>query len=542
MLRAHAAAVCDTTHWASFHELIERIRDWLFEDGPWWMCSFVFHLLLICSLALLGTQVITAVDPKEIVIEQPPPEKNILPPIEIAPPDKPIPGEDDPDRPAILDLTVPPPEMTRLTPVTGLQDVAGDSGREPRRGTRDGVDDPTASNPFAPGNIVAIGPGPLSPKGGSFGPYYATNKNRRGDEGLGPYGPRDPNVRGDQIIIGPIRVGEGTVRRALQWLAKHQLPDGRWSLDTYKARCKDATCTGPGDVRSDVAATALALLPFLGAGQTQNTRGPYMNNVRAGLYWLVRNQGADGDLRGGYNMYAHGLATIALCEAYGMSRDKSIGAAAQRAVDFIQNAQNPKTGGWRYQPGDEGDTSVVGWQIMALKSAQMAGLNVDTAVIERAKLFLKSVSSSGSEGSFAGGKFGYTPGNGATPTMTSVGLLCCQYLGMPRSDPAMVDGTAYLLANAPEPSVRNLYYWYYATQVMHNQPGREWDTWNRKIRRILIETQATEGCAAGSWAPQTPSPDPWGSRGGRLMMTSLSALTLEVYYRYLPLYQVDSNQ
>ena len=77
---------------------------------------------------------------------------------------------------------------------------------------------------------------------------------------------------------------------------------------------------------------------------------------------------------------------------------------------------------------------------------------------------------------------------------------------------------------------------------MHNQPGPEWKTWNRKIRRILIETQATEGCAAGSWAPQTPSPDPWGSRGGRLMMTSLSALTLEVYYRYLPLYKVDSDQ
>jgi len=540
MLRAHAAAVCDATHLASFRELIEHIRGWFFEDGPWWMCSFVFHLLLICSLALLGTQVITAVDPKEIVIEPPPPERNVLPPITIAPPDKPILGKDDPDNPAKLDLTVPLlTETTSLTPVIGLQGVADGGGREAGRGTRDGSDDPNAGNPFAPGNIVKIGLGPVSPIAGSFGPYDTSNKNRRGEDGLGPFGPRDPRAPKG---IGPTPVSERCVGRALQWLARHQLPDGRWSLEAYKTRCKDATCTGPGDVRSDVAATALALLPFLGAGQTQNTRGPYANNVRIGLYWLIRNQGPDGDLRGGYNMYAHGLAAIALCEAYGMSRDKSIGAAAQRAVDFIQNAQNPKTGGWRYQPGDEGDTSVVGWQIMALKSAQMAKLNVDTAVIERAKLFLKSASSSGSEGSFAGGKFGYTPGNGATPAMTSVGLLCCQYLGMPRNDPAMVDGTAYLLANAPEPRVRNLYYWYYATQVMHNQPGPEWDTWNRKIRRILIETQATEGCSAGSWAPQTPSPDPWGSRGGRLMMTSLSALTLEVYYRYLPLYKVDSDQ
>ena len=539
MLRAHADAVCDTTHLASFRELIERIRDWLFEDGPWWMCSFVFHLLLICSLALLGTQVITAVDPKEIVIEPPPPDKIVLPPITIARPDKPILGKDDPDKPAKLDLTLsPPPEMSGFSLVNVLQGMAGDSGREPSRGTPDGSNKPTAGNPIGPDGVLAIGPGPLPRKGRSFGPYDLSNENRLGDGGLGPFGPRDPRWRTSQINTEK----ERCVRRALQWLAKHQLPDGRWSLEAYKTRCKDGTCTGPGDVRSDVAATALALLPFLGAGQTQNTRGPYANNVRAGLYWLMRNQGSDGDLRGGYNMYAHGLATIALCEAYGMSHDKSIGAAAQRAVDFIQNAQNPKTGGWRYQPGEEGDTSVVGWQIMALKSAQMAMLNVDTAVIERAKLFLKSVSSSGSEGSFAGGRFGYMPGNGPTPTMTSVGLLCCQYLGMPRNDPAMVDGTAYLLANAPETGVRNLYYWYYATQVMHNQPGRVWDTWNRKIRRILIETQATEGCAAGSWAPQTPSPDPWGSRGGRLMMTSLSALTLEVYYRYLPLYQVDSNQ
>jgi hypothetical protein len=124
---------------------------------------------------------------------------------------------------------------------------------------------------------------------------------------------------------------------------------------------------------------------------------------------------------------------------------------------------------------------------------------------------------------------------------------------MAKNDPLMVTGTTCLVQNAPSVnghyryednqvnlSGRNIYYWYYATQVMHNQPGPAWDKWNRKIRRVLIETQVSGGCANGSWDPNSPTKDTWGIDGGRLMVTSLSALTLEVYYRYLPLYQLDT--
>ena len=102
----------------------------------------------------------------------------------------------------------------------------------------------------------------------------------------------------------------------------------------------------------------------------------------------------------------------------------------------------------------------------------------------------------------------------------------------------MTDGTQYLLAHLPEPSFRNLYYWYYASMVMHNIYDQPWDTWNRKMKRLLVESQNVDShrCARGSWDPDGPTKDQWGSQGGRLMMTSLSALTLEVYYRYLPLY------
>jgi hypothetical protein len=106
----------------------------------------------------------------------------------------------------------------------------------------------------------------------------------------------------------------------------------------------------------------------------------------------------------------------------------------------------------------------------------------------------------------------------------------------------MIEGTAFLMQNQPDVSGRNLYYWYYATQVMHNQPGPDWDMWNRKMRRALIDTQCKEGnCAAGSWDPKSPEVDAWGDSGGRIYMTSLAALTMEIYYRYLPLYKLNEE-
>jgi hypothetical protein len=128
--------------------------------------------------------------------------------------------------------------------------------------------------------------------------------------------------------------------------------------------------------------------------------------------------------------------------------------------------------------------------------------------------------------------------------MTAVGLLCLQYGGMRRTDPQMAEGVTALMRGMPDPKGggRNLYFWYYATQVMHNVSGPDWDTWNRRMRNILLDTQCkTNNCAMGSWDPDKPTKDAWGEAGGRLMVTSLSALTLEVYYRYLPLYKLENT-
>ena len=125
--------------------------------------------------------------------------------------------------------------------------------------------------------------------------------------------------------------------------------------------------------------------------------------------------------------------------------------------------------------------------------------------------------------------------------MTAVGMLCRQYLGLDAKDPSMLEGKTCLMENPPASSLmRNCYYWYYATLAMHNFADADWDAWNRKMRRLLIESQEKEGCATGSWDPSMPTPDFYGMKGGRLMMTSFNALTLEVYYRYLPLFKTDS--
>jgi len=238
-------------------------------------------------------------------------------------------------------------------------------------------------------------------------------------------GPSSPGSGKRSVLRGATRASERAVAAALNWLARHQMPDGRWSLDKFTERCKDATCTGAGKCpNADSAATALALLPFLGADQTHTSKGPYQKIIRAGIDWLLKNQNSGtGDLRCGQSMYAHGLAAVCLCEAYGLSNDAKLRPAAQNALRFIVEAQSKEDGGWRYSPGDSGDLSVTGWQLMALKSGQMAGLQVPRAAFDKAKAFLDACAIGNSKGLFR-----YMPayGHKGSNTMTAVGLLCNQ--------------------------------------------------------------------------------------------------------------------
>ncbi|HTU19418.1 MAG TPA: prenyltransferase/squalene oxidase repeat-containing protein [Gemmataceae bacterium] len=351
---------------------------------------------------------------------------------------------------------------------------------------------------------------------------------------------------------------EATVARGLLWLALHQAPDGHWSLhDFHKygrekpgGRIIGCNCEAGTTTRNDVAATGLGLLPFLGAGIThkpgKTTAKDYVKTVEGAVNWLIRNQGAkDGSYSG--NMYAHGIATIAMCEAYGLTSDPRIKISAQRALNFIAYAQDNAGGGWRYSPKQAGDTSVTGWQLMALKSGQMAGLSVPRNTLKLADRFLDSVELSDKGSSMAGktGGFGYTPGQPPTITMTAVGLLCREYSGVGPKNPALQKGIQRL-RTAPPGKNNNIYYLYYATQVMHHMQGESWRFWNegvtadgKKVHNGMRDTLISQ--QDNGKTPQHPHQiGSWGgSQGGRLMATSLSILCLEVYYRHLPLYRRD---
>jgi hypothetical protein len=388
--------------------------------------------------------------------------------------------------------------------------------------------------------VKALGPGPLV-RGTGVGAGGSGRGPGSGGSGNG-FGARGDGAARKAMVggYGGTKASERAVAAALNWLARHQNPDGSWSLNGFAQYCQGDPCTDGGSAKSDVAATAMGLLPFLAAGQTHQSKGPYRQTIGAGFDWMIRKMKRDGDLRDGGNMYAHGLASITLCEGFGLSQDSRIGLAAQNAIRFIEKAQIPGTGGWHYGIPPQatlGDTSVVGWQLMALKSAQMAGLECNPPTFDGAKKWLKLVTKSKT-----GGLFAYNPTSGVAPAMTSVGLLCTQYMGTKRDDPAIQEGMNYLMNHLPNINSRDTYYWYYATQVMHNVPGPQWDTWNREMRRVLIDTQIKDGCAAGSWDPGNPTADKHREPGGRVMITSLSALTLEVYYRYLPLYKLDAEE
>jgi len=298
---------------------------------------------------------------------------------------------------------------------------------------------------------------------------------------------RDPRIRRQAVErAGGTTATEAAVTRALIFLSRHQHADGSWSLrEFHKSPHCDGTCRGQGSTNSRVAATALSLLPFLGAGQTHK-EGDYTEAVHQGLEWLIEHQREDGSLEDGGQMYAHGQAAIALCEAYALSGDSELRGPAQEALNFIVRAQDRNGGGWRYVPRQPGDTSVVGWQLMALKSGQMGYLSVPSKSFERAGLFLNSVTKDGS-------RYSYQPGGRHTPAMTAEALLCRQYLGWPRDHDGLKRGVDYLLENLPDARRPNIYYWYYATQVMHHYGGDAWERWNASMQRALLGTQETRG-------------------------------------------------
>ena len=342
--------------------------------------------------------------------------------------------------------------------------------------------------------------------------------------------------------MGGNDASEAAIDRGLKWLAKHQFSDGGWSFDHDSHPDCLGQCRQSGTMKScRTGATGLVFLAFLGNGQTPK-HGEYQSELKRGVEFLQKNsrmtpQGLDlcPTVTSNEKMYVQGICAMALCELAGLTKDNRAKSMAGDAVKFITNGQNPKSGGWRYLPYPQGtnpgDTSVVGWQIMALKAAKTAKINFPPSTFRGAELFLNSTSAEG------GSRYVYesNPSSTPSPSMTAAGLLCRMYMGWDRNNKALEQGVKYLASL--KPSYKNMYFNYYATQVMYHWGGDEWNAWNTDMRDLLVRTQVTTNLqhAKGSWEQS----DVHGDAGGRLYMTCLSLMTLEVYYRYLPLYRQD---
>lgn len=336
---------------------------------------------------------------------------------------------------------------------------------------------------------------------------------------------------------GGTESSEAAVTEALKWFSRHQIKGGpmtgAWTFE-HNIVCRNACGNGCDKNRAKQinGATALALLPFMGAGQT-HLKGEFRSTVWQGLKFLIQN-GKPGkqnglpviDYRGGGNMYDHGLAAITLCEAYAMTGDPEIAGPAQAAVNFIVAAQG-RDGGWRYGVRDaRGDTSVVGWQVMALKSGYMGHLAVPPQTVKGSILFLDSVASD------SGSIYGYTDKvTKFRPATSAVGLLCRMYSGWDKNHPGIIKGVEHISKHGM--SKRDMYYNYYAAQVLRQYGGEKWDKFNADLRDFLVESQAQDSGAKGSWWFEGA-----GHMGGagRLCLTSFATMILEVYYRHMPLY------
>jgi hypothetical protein len=476
-------------------DVAEDLKE-ILRNAPAWLISTVFHMSLLIVLGLLAVANKSTMN--DVAIEV---------------------AREDPIGTQLEDPSILEGDSTRLENPHDPEQTITPTDLPP-------VDDPLAS-PLEIGELK-LGPtsgaitGPVTIEGAPIGLALKGRQIGSRNVLLGKYGGTSGT--------------EGAVEAGLAWLAKQQRSDGTWSLT---GPYSDGSRTG----ENSVAATAMALLAFQGHGDTHRD-GQYSKNVARGWTALLKMQRKDGQFSGTMSsrnelLYAHAQATIALCELYGMTHDSTYRGPAVRAIEYAVSVQDKNLGGWRYIPGQDSDTSVTGWFVMALQSARMAGLSVPEAALSRVTSYLDRAQIDG------GRRYGYWQALQPTNAVCAEGLLCRQYLGWPQDDERLVEGVSalnknpitYVDSNAEGEfrfrGEQDAYYWYYATQATHHMEGTIWDEWNKVMRVEVPEHQVKKGAEAGSWNPQT---DKWGSAGGRLYVTCLSIYMLEVYYRHLPLY------
>ncbi len=391
-----------------------------------------------------------------------------------------------------------------------------------------GDPDMNSDSPFDSDNsndVMGIGGG----AGGKFGGRVGGRRNLRAAHGKGL----------DQAL-----------KDALEWLKNHQGPDGSWDTDEFSSECGkigNTICGDPGRAQHDVGSTGLALLAFLGEGNTSDS-GDYKEQVANGIKWLRGMQDPDTGLIGEKSshefLYNHAIGTLALCEAYYATKSPLLKRTCQNAINYINRARNPY-GAWRYDepPMGMNDTSVTGWMIFAIKAAEDAHLDIVEESYEGAMTWIDEVTDP------ASGRVGYNEfGNRSSritgvndhfpaekgEAMTAVGLLCRMFMGQddPKEYPILKKHGDLMLRTLPEWDPdgfgSDMYYWYYGSYAMYQLGGTHWKKWEEALKGTILDNQRKDGDEKGSWDPIGP----WGFAGGRIYSTALMALCIEVYFRY----------
>jgi hypothetical protein len=501
----------------------------LLRDSPYLVFSIVVHALLLVLFAGAGTPPPTAKAPT--IQAAPEQQQEIIPP----------PPEEKPPEPEEIEELIEDPVVSE----TPVDQVESDITDYELMDSAKGDAETKGSN-----DIIGVGGGGLAGGGGGFG--------RRGGGGQGAGTPYNK-----------------AVDDALEWLKNHQSPDGFWSCAAFDTECgkqgQDTICDGTGAVAFDTGVTGLALLAFLGHGDTHKD-GKFKVTVKTGLKYLVDVQASDGNFgneSSSQYTYDHIISTLAMIEAYALTRDNLFRKPATKGLEYMYRIRNPGAA-WRYSPRNPdmvtrpNDMSVTGWAIMAMTSAKECGLPVDAVALEDSLLFLEEMTdpTTGRTGYYDRGgppprlslQVAASWPNELTESMTAVGVLC-RIFGDPdlkrpgnlelidkgidlmsRLPPSWDESAEYGSAPVKHGSRIDFYYWYYGTYALYqcNTPeipkGKAaWKAWEDTLIGTIAEKQQREGERKGSWDPQF---DPWGREGGRVYSTAILALTMEVFYRY----------
>ncbi|MGH7144208.1 MAG: prenyltransferase/squalene oxidase repeat-containing protein [Planctomycetota bacterium] len=486
---------------------------------PWWIVSSLFHAIVFTLFILMMTEI-----PHETTIAMitSTPDDQVKPQVE--PIHLPKPVVQTHPVPINLDQPVVPDPVVVIEPVVDPKENQSDNNSESNtsQGKKDNLSNVNYNGYSVVSTMGVSGGGPA----GAYGSMDGRGRLRAAKAGGG----------GTET--------ETAVHLALEWLAKHQEPDGHW--DTVKYQAQDSA-------RCDTAATGVALLAFLGAGQTER-RGEFRDNVKRAQDWIMKQQRADGCIMPGANGketsygpgYFHAICGLALAESFGMSpHNAALHTAAQNAVNYScdkhEDGTGSERGGWRYSARQPGDISVTGWFIMQLKSARLAKLAVPQEALQGGVNFLDSVEVKGDPNDpYSGNRFKYQPARpSATPMQTLIGCTARMFLGWPKDqlEPAInwaVDKQGLPSWGANGADV-NWYYMYYGTVATFQMSNATWKKWNAAMIAMLVPNQRQDGDEKGSW-------DPTGAYAnlGRVWSTANGALCLEVYYRVGSLYKHDA--